>query len=195
MATQVPVALLVGLGNPGPKYESTRHNAGFWLADEVARRHGGSFRDERKFHGALTKLRVADRELLVLKPGTYMNHSGRAVQALAGFYKIPIETVLLAHDEIDLPPGTARLKQDGGHGGHNGLRDTAKAMGGTNFGRLRLGVGHPGERDQVIPYVLSKAGRDEQRAIDEATGRSADVLPDLVNGDWNRAFQSLHNYN
>ncbi len=186
------VRLVVGLGNPGPKYDRTRHNAGFWLADELARRYGGSFRPERKFHGDVARITVDGADVHLLKPMTFMNHSGRAVQALAGFYRLPPEALLLVHDEIDLPPGTARLKQGGGHGGHNGLRDTVNALGSREFGRVRIGVGHPGHRDQVVPSVLSVAGREEQQAMDAAVATAADAVPLLVAGEWDRAFQQVH---
>lgn len=187
-----PVSLVVGLGNPGRKYAGTRHNAGFWLTDELARRYLASFSAERKFHGALAKIRCANREVVLLEPTTYMNHSGRAVQAVASFFKIPAEAILVAHDEIDLPPGTVRLKRGGGHGGHNGLKDTAKALDTKDFGRLRIGVGHPGHRDDVIQYVLDTAGRSEQAAIERAIDDAVDAFEDLARGEWNHAFQSLH---
>ncbi|MFB4202896.1 Peptidyl-tRNA hydrolase [wastewater metagenome] len=186
------IRCIVGLGNPGPRYERTRHNAGFWFVDELARRHGGQLRAARRFHGEHARVFVDGVDVHLLKPTTYMNHSGRAVQALARFYDIDAASMLVAHDEIDLPPGTVRLKRDGGHGGHNGLRDIIKALGARDFARLRLGVGHPGSADQVIPYVLSNAGRDEQAAIDGAIDEAASVLPWLLAGDWDRAFQRLH---
>ncbi len=186
------VKVVIGLGNPGPKYERTRHNAGFWLADELARRHGGSFRPDRKFHGDVARVTVDGYDLHLLKQMTFMNHSGRAVQALAGFFRLPPESLLIAHDEIALPPGTARLKQGGGHGGHNGLRDSIAALGSREFGRVRLGLGHPGQREQVVPYVLSNAGRDEQQALDAAVDLAADAVPLLVAGEWDKAFQQVH---
>ncbi len=187
-----PVSLVVGLGNPGRKYAGTRHNAGFWFADELARHYLASFSHERKFEGALAKIRCADRPILLLEPATYMNNSGRAVQAVANFFRIPVAEVLVAHDEIDLPPGTVRLKRGGGHGGHNGLKDTTKALGSNAFARLRLGVGHPGNRDDVIPYVLDTAGRSEQVAIERAVDDAAAQFEHLARGDWNHAFQALH---
>lgn len=193
MAADSPaVTLVVGLGNPGPRYERTRHNAGFWFADILARRHGGAFRADRKFHGDVARVRVDDADLHLLKPMTFMNHSGRAIQALVNFYRLDPAAVLVVHDEIDLPPGTARLKQGGGHGGHNGLRDTVAALGTREFARLRIGVGHPGQSSDVVPYVLSVAARDEQRAMDDAIDAAADVMPLLVAGQWDKAFQALH---
>lgn len=187
-----PVTLLVGLGNPGPKYSDTRHNAGFWLLDALVRRLGGDLRAERKFHGDTARVRLDGHELQLLRPATFMNHSGRAVAAYAGFFRLAPADILVAHDEIDLPPGTARLKRGGGHGGHNGLRDIANALGSREFARLRLGVGHPGSSELVVPYVLSHPGRTERAAIDNAIEDAIGVLPWLLQGDWDRAFQALH---
>jgi len=189
---ETPVSLVVGLGNPGRKYAGTRHNAGFWFTDELARRYLASFGHERKFEGALAKIRCADRQIILLAPATYMNNSGRAVQAVVNFFRLPVEAVLVAHDEIDLPPGTVRLKRGGGHGGHNGLKDTAKALGSNAFARLRVGVGHPGNRDDVIPYVLDTAARSEQAAIERAIEDAAAVVEYLARAEWNKAFQALH---
>src|SRR3954467_8818071 len=158
--------LIVGLGNPGPEYARTRHNAGFWLVDELARRHSGTFRHEGKHQGDLARVRLAGHELWLLKPTTYMNRSGGPVSSILGFYKITPAEMLVAHDEIDLPSGTVRLKDGGGHGGHNGLRDLIAAQGDA-FWRLRIGVGHPGAKSQVVDFVLTQAGKDEQRVIDE----------------------------
>jgi len=190
--TAAPLALIVGLGNPGDRYAQTRHNAGFWFVDELVRRHGGSFRVERKFHGEVAKVVIDGRDCLLLKPDTFMNRSGQAVAALAGFYRLAPEAVLVAHDEIDLPPGDARLKLGGGHGGHNGLRDIIPQLGSREFWRLRLGVGHPGDKAQVVDYVLGRAGRDEQIEIDASIERALDMLPQLLRGDWAKAQQDLH---
>lgn len=190
--TAAPLALIVGLGNPGDRYAQTRHNAGFWFVDELVRRHGGSFRVEKKFHGEVAKLVIDGRDCLLLKPDTFMNRSGQAVAALAGFYRLAPEAVLVAHDEIDLPPGDARLKLGGGHGGHNGLRDIIPQLGSREFWRLRLGVGHPGDKAQVVDYVLGRAGRDDQIEIDTSIERALDVLPQLMRGDWAKAQQDLH---
>ena len=191
-ASGPPVTLLVGLGNPGERYARTRHNAGFWLVDELLRRHGGELRPDRRFHGEVGRIQVAGRELRLLKPTTFMNHSGRAVAAYSRFFRIEPASILVAYDEIDLPPGSVRLKQGGGHGGHNGMRDTVQALGSPDFGRLRLGVGHPGHKDAVIGYVLGIPTAAEQRAIDEAVIASCDALPLLLEGEWDRAFQRLH---
>ena len=186
------IQLMVGLGNPGPKYTGTRHNAGFWFIEALARRENIDLRSERKFHGLAGRWRAADLDTHLLCPMTYMNHSGRAVAALAQFHRIDPAAILVVHDEIDLPAGVVRLKQGGGHGGHNGLRDIASALGTRDFGRLRLGVGHPGHSDEVIPYVLHAPGRAERTRIDEAIDAAINVAPGLGRGEWDRAQQQLH---
>ena len=186
------IQLIVGLGNPGTQYEQTRHNAGFWFVEAVARRHGGSFKSENKFHGEACKVHVNGRELWLLKPMTFMNKSGQAIAALARFYKIAPENILVAHDELDLPPGEARLKTGGGHGGHNGLRDTIAQLGSKEFQRLRLGIGHPGHSSQVTGYVLGKAPTDEQIEMENAIDRALDVLPLAVCGEQQKAMNQLH---
>lgn len=187
------IQLIVGLGNPGAQYEQTRHNAGFWFVEAVARRHGGSFKSENKFHGEACKVFVDGKELWLLKPMTFMNKSGQAISALARFYKIEPENILVAHDELDLPPGAIRLKQGGGHGGHNGLRDTIAQLGGSrDFQRLRIGIGHPGHSSQVTGYVLGKAPADEQRLIEQAIDDALDILPLAVNGELQKAMNQLH---
>lgn len=183
--------LIVGLGNPGAQYARTRHNAGFWYVDELARRHGGVFRLESKHQGELARVRIGDGDLWLLKPVTFMNRSGAAIGSLCGFYKLAPAEVLVAHDEIDLPVGSVRLKQGGGHGGHNGLRDTIAAIG-EGFWRVRLGVGHPGHRDQVVDYVLRRPPPDEERLIDEAVMAAADTLPIMLADGAQRAMNRLH---
>ncbi|WP_440996226.1 aminoacyl-tRNA hydrolase [Arhodomonas sp. SL1] len=192
MVEQQGIRAIVGLGNPGSRYERTRHNAGFWFVEALARAHHGSWREARRFHGLHARVTIDGRDVHLLKPTTYMNHSGRAVQALAGFYRLGAPELLLAHDEIDLPPGTVRLKRGGGHGGHNGLRDAVKALDSREFARLRIGVGHPGSAEAVVPYVLSQASRDEQTAMEAAIDEALAVMPWLLAGDWDRAFQRLH---
>jgi PTH1 family peptidyl-tRNA hydrolase len=186
------LALVVGLGNPGDRYAQTRHNAGFWFVDELARRHGGSFRADKKFHGELARISVAGHDCLLLKPMLFMNRSGLSVASVANFYRLAPAAVLIAHDEIDLPPGTLRIKQGGGHGGHNGLRDILPALGSPDFWRLRIGVGHPGHRDQVVNYVLARAGAEEQRLLDEAINDAVDAFPLLLAGEIGKAQQTLH---
>lgn len=187
------IQLIVGLGNPGAKYEPTRHNAGFWFVDALARQHGAGFKSENKFHGEACKINLDGNEVWLLKPMTFMNKSGQAVAALANFYKIPPESILVAHDELDLPPGAARLKKGGGHGGHNGLRDTIAQLGNNkDFQRLRIGIGHPGHSSQVTGYVLGKAPADEQRLMEDAISDAVDVMPLAVSGDMPKAMNRLH---
>lgn len=188
------VRAIVGLGNPGTRYEATRHNAGFWFVEEVARREGAAFRPEAKFHGELARVQVGSEDLWLLKPATFMNRSGLAVQALARFYKLAPESILVAHDELDLPVGTVRLKRGGGHGGHNGLKDIIKALGSREFGRLRIGIDHPGDRNQVVDYVLKAPGRAERAAIGQAIDEAVRWLPEIVSGDWATAMNHLHSF-
>ena len=183
--------LIVGLGNPGPEYARTRHNAGFWLVDELARRHGGTFRFEGKHQAELARIRVGDDELWLAKPMTFMNRSGGPVSSVLGFYKVSPAQMLVAHDEIDLPSGTVRLKQAGGHGGHNGLRDLIAAQG-DGFWRLRIGVGHPGSKGEVVDFVLTRAGADEQRAIDETIVAGADAIEQMLRSGAQIAMNKLH---
>ena len=190
-AKTVTIELIVGLGNPGSQYEQTRHNAGFWFVDEIARLKGAQFRPESKFSGELCKVVLEGRDIWLLKPDTFMNRSGLAVHKLASFYKIPVEHILVAHDELDLPPGTARLKSAGGHGGHNGLRDMIAQMG-KDFHRLRIGIGHPGHRDRVADYVLHRASKDEQISIENSIDDALRVLPLLAEGSWEKAVHRLH---
>lgn len=188
-----PLQLIVGLGNPGPEYDRTRHNAGADFVTELARRYGASLSPESKFFGDTSRLSIEGRDLRLLIPTTFMNRSGQAIGALAQFYKIPPEAILVAHDELDLPPGTARLKHGGGHGGHNGLRDTIRALGNSrDFNRLRLGIGHPGSAAQVVGYVLRKAAPDDQRLLEEATDRAIEIVPQLLKGEWAAAMNRLH---
>lgn len=187
-----PLRLIVGLGNPGRKYDQTRHNAGFWLVDELARRYRGQWRIESRFLGEVARITFDDgADVWLLKPATYMNKSGQSVAALTAFYKIKPAEMTVAHDEIDLPPGDVRFKFGGGHGGHNGLRDILSHLG-RDFWRVRLGVGHPGHRDQVIDYVLGRPARDEQMLIDACVVKAADQLPRLIAGDSERAMHALH---
>ncbi|QKI89929.1 aminoacyl-tRNA hydrolase [Thiomicrorhabdus xiamenensis] len=185
------IKLIVGLGNPGDKYDLTRHNAGFWFVDEVARQYGVVFRPETKFLGEAARVQSNGLDFWLLKPATFMNRSGQSISALAKFYKIPVESILVVHDELDLPPGTAKLKKAGGHGGHNGLRDTIAAMG-KEFLRLRLGIGHPGHRDQVVDYVLKAPSKSDRQLIDDASYAASKVVPELVNGQLEKAMMTLH---
>lgn len=186
------VQLIAGLGNPGPEYEDTPHNAGFWFVDLVARHYNVQFKSEKKFHGQVAKFRHAGEDVWLLKPDTFMNLSGQSVQALARFFKVGTENILVAHDDLDLPPGTVRLKQGGGHGGHNGLRDIIAKMGGNGFQRLRIGIGHPGDKSRVTSHVLKKAGKEDRRAIDDGMDTALKVLPEVLEGELQKAMNELH---
>lgn len=186
------VSLIVGLGNPGSEYEKTRHNAGFWFLDELARQHNISFKTEKKFYGDVARYKYAGEDVWLLKPTTFMNLSGQAVQALANFYKINLDEILVVHDELDLSVDTARLKKGGGHGGHNGLRDIASKMGGNNFLRLRIGIGHPGDKSKVTNHVLKKASTDDQISIERNIERALNVLPLVIEGEVQKAMNELH---
>ncbi len=187
-----PIRLIVGLGNPGSQYEETRHNAGFWLVDLLAQRHGGLFKTESKFHGQTCRIRIAGVECWLLKPSTYVNRSGRSVSSLASYFKIPLEEMLIVHDELDLPPGEIRLKKGGGHAGHNGLRDIMSAMGGCDFWRLRLGIDHPGSAGQVVDYVLGRPSREDAEAIGLALEKVTDTLLLIVQGEQQKVMNLLH---
>lgn len=186
------VQLIAGLGNPGPQYAATRHNAGFWLVDELARSHGGVFRADSKCNGETCRIDAAGRSLWLLKPMTFMNRSGQAIVRLAGFYKITPPEILVVHDELDLLPGAVRLKRGGGHGGHNGLRDIVQALGGNDFRRLRLGIGHPGNSREVLNYVLGNPPLTERRLIEDAINDTLRELPRILAGDYDKAMQALH---
>ena len=187
-----PIKLIVGLGNPGREYEATRHNAGFWWVDELVREHSVNFKAESKFHGLVARATLHGHEVHLLKPQTFMNVSGRAVVALALFYKILPDQILVVHDELDLPPGSAKLKLGGGHGGHNGLKDIIAQLGTKDFWRLRVGIGHPGERSEVVNYVLNAPRKEEQTLIEEAMQRAQDVAPLIVEGKLEAAMLKLH---
>jgi PTH1 family peptidyl-tRNA hydrolase len=186
------IRLVVGLGNPGAEYEKTRHNAGFWLVDELAWQHKAALRAEGKYFGEVARAVLPGGDLWLLKPMTYMNLSGQAVGALARFYKIAPEEILVVHDELDLPPGAARFKQGGGHGGHNGLKDIIAKIGSPNFWRLRIGIGHPGDRNEVANFVLKKARAEEQQAIDDAIAKAMQVMAQAIAGDMPAAMKTLH---
>ena len=186
------IQLVAGLGNPGAKYEQTRHNAGFWFVDEVARGCNTVFRAENKFKSELARCSIGGNDCRLQKPLDFMNRSGLPVAAVAAFYQIPRTGILIVHDDLDLPPGTVRLKQGGGHGGHNGLRDLIPHLGGNDFLRLRVGIGHPGHRDDVVGYVLKAASREERAAIYRAIDDAVRVLPDIITGNIEAAMQELH---
>jgi PTH1 family peptidyl-tRNA hydrolase len=186
------IQLVAGLGNPGAKYEQTRHNAGFWFVDEVARQYNTAFRSESKYKSDVARCTIAGNDCRLQKPMDFMNCSGLPVASLASFYQIPRSGILVVHDDLDLPPGTVKLKQGGGHGGHNGLRDLISHLGSKDFLRLRVGIGHPGHRDDVVGYVLKNASRDDRTAIDQAIERTVMVLPDIIAGNTEAAMKELH---
>jgi PTH1 family peptidyl-tRNA hydrolase len=193
-----PIDLIVGLGNPGPEYEATRHNAGFWFVDLLANMHGGRFSRDKKVQGEIAEIAVAGRRIRLLKPMTYMNSSGQSVGAAVNYYKLPTEHVLVAYDELDLPPGRALLKFDGGSAGHNGVTNVIEHIG-SNFWRLRFGVGHPRDREQapgarrdVIDHVLKRAAGSEEAALREKLDEAAGLLPVLLEHGAERAKNRLH---
>ena len=184
--------LIVGLGNPGPEHARTRHNAGFWFIDALAEQAGARFGLESKLFGETAKAEIGGQSVWLLKPATFMNLSGKSVAAALRYWKIEPEETLLVHDELDLPPGVARLKFDGGHGGQNGLRDTIRLLGHGKFHRLRIGIGHPGHKDKVTPWVLGKPGRDDEAGILHAIDDALGVLPLAVQGNFPDAMTRLH---
>lgn len=186
------IRLIVGLGNPGPEHARTRHNAGFRFVDTLAEQQGERFGLESKLFGETARVVIAGQPIWLLKPATYMNLSGKSVAAALRYWKIAPEEALLAHDELDLAPGTARLKFDGGHGGQNGLRDTIQLLGHGKFHRLRIGIGHPGHKDRVTSWVLGKPGKDDEILIGHAVDDAISVLPLVVAGDFNEAMKRLH---
>jgi peptidyl-tRNA hydrolase, PTH1 family len=183
--------IIVGLGNPGPEHLLTRHNAGFWFVDALAAKLGAKFRSHAKFHGEICKLTVAGDEITLLKPTTYMNRSGLSIRALTDYQKVEPLQIMVVHDELDLPVGEARFKQGGGHGGHNGLRDTITHLG-PEFWRLRLGIGHPGDKSQVIDYVLRRAPKLEEDKILAAVAKSVDAIDTFIDKGAERAMNELH---
>ncbi|MBY0437666.1 MAG: aminoacyl-tRNA hydrolase [Burkholderiales bacterium] len=184
--------LIVGLGNPGSQYERTRHNAGFWLVDRLARAAGTSLHNEPRYHGLAARTTIAGETCWLLEPQTFMNLSGKAVAALANFYKIGPADVIVAHDELDLPPGTVKMKLGGGFAGHNGLRDITAQLGTRDFWRLRLGIGHPGDKAQVHSYVLNAPRAEEQDLIDESITRCLAVIDWIARGEYEAAMLRLH---
>lgn len=186
------ILLIVGLGNPGSQYENTRHNAGAWFVESLARDINANLRPAVKFHGLHGTAKLQGQDFHLLIPTTFMNLSGQSIQALAAYYKISAENILVAHDEIDLPTGEVRLKFDGGHGGHNGLRDTISHLNTNKFYRLRIGVGHPGNSKLVHDYVLHPPKKGERELIDNAIQDAMRVLPLLLKGEPQKAMQELH---
>ena len=186
------IQLIVGLGNPGPQYANTRHNVGFWLAERFLEQARATLLPENKFKGHVGLVQTGNLNCRVLLPMTYMNRSGEAVLAMANFYKILPNEILVVHDELDLPVGSARLKFDGGHGGHNGLRDIDARLNTKGFYRLRLGIGHPGNRDDVSDYVLHRPSKSDEQSILTAIDHALTVLPDVLSGNIDKAMNVLH---
>lgn len=186
------ILLIVGLANPGAEYEKTRHNAGAWFVSTLADDANISLRHNPKFQGLHGIAKVKGHDCHLLIPSTYMNHSGQAIQALANYYKIPPQAILVAHDELDLPAGTIRLKFDGGHGGHNGLRDTISHLSTKQFYRLRIGIGRPNNSNEVVNYVLSTPQKSERTEIDKALHTAEGILPFVMAGEFQKAMQLLH---
>lgn len=184
--------LIVGFGNPGAEHAEQRHNAGFRWIDAVAASGGVVLRPDAKLHGNAAQIELCGETVRLLKPSTFMNRSGLSVGAALRYFRIEPEEMLIAHDELDLDPGVARLKFDGGHGGQNGLRDTMEVLGHGRFHRLRIGIGHPGHKDRVTPWVLSRPSHDDFEAIGHAIGNALDVLPLAIGGDFNGAMKRLH---
>ena len=189
------IQLIVGLGNIGQEYAQTRHNAGWWMLDELAATWGASFREDKKYYAEVAKANTPQGEVWLMKPSTYMNKSGQAVGALANFFKIPVSDLLVLHDELDIQPGHVRLKKGGGNGGHNGLKDIQAKMGSADFWRVRLGIGHPGDRNLVSGFVLNKPSRDDREAIDDAIWRTRCEINDILSGDMEAAMRVLHSNN
>ncbi len=189
MATHLNI--IAGLGNPEDRYTNTLHNAGFWFADELAQRGGAQFKYEKRFDADVCKIRLAGTDVWLIKPQSYMNNSGGPIRGILDYYRQSIAQLLIAHDEIDLPPGTVRLKLGGSHGGHNGLRDVIRHCG-ADFMRLRIGVGHPGHKDDVTDYVLKNASREVEAAILKNVDEAADVMPLLADVGLNAAMKELH---
>ena len=190
-----PPELIVGLGNPGAEYRDTRHNAGFWFAEALARKFGASLENKTRFCGRIGRITIGGRRLRLLLPGTWMNLSGDSVAAAAAFYRIPVRAILVAHDEIDLAPGTVRIKRGGGVAGHNGLRHIVQRIGGgdaRDFRRLRIGVGHPGNKDEVVSYVLHAPTADERTLIEGAIADAVTCMDTLAAGDCEGAMRKLH---
>ena len=190
---ETPVELIVGLGNPGSNYDRTRHNAGADLVLELAKSYQVAMKHESKFFGDTAKINIDGRDVRLLIPTTFMNRSGQSVAALARFYQVPVEAILVVHDELDIAPGSARFKKGGGHGGHNGLRDIVQSLGNNkSFARLRIGIGHPGDARQVADYVLKKASPSDQQLISNSIDDALRSLPLAIAGQWERAMTALH---
>lgn len=185
------IRIIAGLGNPGEKYQRTLHNAGFWFVDALAQKYGGDFRYDKKFDADCCKIELHGQEIWLVKPQSFMNLSGGPIRSVIDYYRLKLGNLLVAHDEIDLPPGTVRLKMGGGHGGHNGLRDIIQHCG-AEFVRLRFGVGHPGDKSQVTDYVLKRGSPDAERAIEDNIAAAIGIMPVLIDDGLNAATKALH---
>jgi PTH1 family peptidyl-tRNA hydrolase len=190
-----PIKLIVGLGNPGIKYAQTRHNVGFHFIDALCDKYGFSLSESKKFYGDAAKVNLNGQSIWLLKPTTFMNHSGKSVLSLANFYKIMPEEILVVYDELDLPAGTAKIKKGGGHGGHNGLRDIIALTGSKDFYRIRLGIGHPGHKSKVVSWVLNRASKDDEISIAHAIDKCLNIIEDLTAGHLEKAMKELHTNN
>ncbi len=184
--------LIVGLGNPGPEYSETRHNAGFWFLDALVQAESVQFRAQSKLHAETVRFSLGGKDCILARPTTFMNHSGQAVRAVMDYYKVTASELLVAYDELDLPPGVSRLKRGGGHGGHNGMRDIFRHTPDHEFLRLRIGIGHPGSKDAVTGYVLGRATAGQEKLIREAIASAVEVMPRLLEGDLPGAMKELH---
>ncbi|PJE80999.1 Peptidyl-tRNA hydrolase [invertebrate metagenome] len=193
--TSDAVQLIVGLGNPGAQYDGTRHNAGFWFVERLAAVYSGILQPDKKFFGCTSRISIDGHDIRLLMPHTFMNDSGKAVSAISSFYKIAPQSILVAHDDMDLPVGVGRLKVGGGHGGHNGLRDIISSLGNNKkFSRLRLGIDHPGNGRAVIDWVLNKPSVADRQCIDSVIDEAVRVTPKALNGSWQKAVQELHTF-
>ncbi|MDX1475384.1 MAG: aminoacyl-tRNA hydrolase [Reinekea sp.] len=189
------IRFIVGLGNPGPQYDQTRHNAGFDYVDALARQHNGSWKTDTKYQAETCTITLSSEKIWLMKPMTFMNRSGQSVAGFANFFKIPVENILVAHDELDIAPGTARFKKGGGHGGHNGLRDIIACLGNNKeFYRLRLGIGHPGNARDVANYVLSKGPVEDRVSLERAIDCALDNTSLAIDGQWSKAMNNLHSF-
>jgi PTH1 family peptidyl-tRNA hydrolase len=184
--------LIVGLGNPGPQYTETRHNAGFWFLDRLAEIHGARFKVQSRLQAETVRLRLNGQDCILARPTTFMNHSGQSVRAVMDYYKTGAGSLLVAYDELDLPPGVARLKQGGGHGGHNGMRDIFRHSIDQDFLRLRIGIGHPGSKDAVTAYVLGRATAAQEMLIRDSIAAATHAIPQILSGDMAGAMKELH---
>ncbi len=189
------IKLIVGLGNPGAEYEMTRHNVGFWFADLISSKYSGNFTKETRFNAELSRVFINNKDVRILKPQTFMNRSGQSVGEVCRYFKIEPEEILVVHDELDLPPGVAKLKKGGGHGGHNGLRDIIAHLSSKNFLRLRIGIGHPGQSSKVTGHVLSAPGKTENAHIEHSLDDSIDAFEELLQTDLQKAMHKLHTNN